>query len=81
MNKRTEEQLKEAKTHGTQAIELLKTSNQIHESVKQDLIAESDAADAAIALNKQAIDEMEKAIESQQEYFAELDKEQLKDQK
>ena len=74
MDKKKEKTVNEALKHGDEATELLEQSNAIHQMEMQGLIDESSATEALIDLNRQAIDEMEKAIERQKEFLSEQEK-------
>lgn len=63
----------EAETHKKRAIELLKESQGVHEAAKRGAISESDAIDAVIGLNDEAIDEADKALALEKEFLSKTD--------
>lgn len=73
MNSKKKKLARQTKVHSDEATRLLKMSNQIHEAEKLGMIDKENATEAAINLNEQAIAEMEKAIDLQKEFIAEID--------
>jgi hypothetical protein len=71
MNRKTKKIVTEAGKRGSEATKLLKLSNEVHQAEKQGLIAEKDAIDLAVNLNKQAVVELDKAIKLQKEFIDE----------